>query len=197
MDIQKELSNRKLSLWFHTRSRPRTDSSTYVSCQPEKYRTGKVNKEEWRTGQRGTPAFGRQCEEGALKEEEETKAKEDHRERASWKASAQEWANTRERSRKIKTEKRPVAFVMKRSLLFYPCQWSFSEAVEEASGLQWFKEWIRGEETETVNTDNLFQEPGCKTRESTMVGGRVGVSMERVHAWWTIPSSLVTKRWWN
>lgn len=88
-------------------------------------------------------------------------------------------SNTRERSRKIKTEKRPVAFVMKRSLLFHLCQWSFSEVVEEASRLQWCKEWIRAEETETVNTDNLFQEPGCKTRESTMVGGRVGVSMER------------------
>ena len=46
MDIQKELSNRKLSLWFHTHSRSRTDSSTYVSCQPEKYHTGKVNKEK-------------------------------------------------------------------------------------------------------------------------------------------------------
>lgn len=53
-------------------------------------------------------------------------------------------SNTRERSRKTKTEKHPVAFVMKRSLLFYLCQWSFREVVEEASGLQWFKEWIRG-----------------------------------------------------
>lgn len=35
---------------------------------------------------------------------------------------------------------------------------------------------------ETVNTDHLFQEPGCKTREGTMVVGNVGVSMERVHA---------------
>lgn len=54
--------------------------------------------------------------------------------------------------------------------------------VEEASRLQWFKEGIRGEEMETVNTENLFQESGYKTKERAMVVGRVGVSTETVHA---------------
>lgn len=100
----------------------------------------KVRKKRVEGSTRGTPAFRRQQKEGARQEEKEAIAKEGYTGKNVMKKGVCNSAEFQKRSRKISNEKHPGAFVTGWSLLFRICKCSFSEVVEEASRLQWFKE---------------------------------------------------------
>lgn len=193
--MQKELSNRKLNLWFCTNSRSRTDSSEYVSSNPKEYMQSE--KEENRgQGKEARQHLRGSRRKGPCKRTKKQWPKKATEERVSWRRVC----NSVKFQRKTWNQKDWKAFsgfcnqeVTPLSALQVQIQGRLTEA---AARLQWFKDWIRGEEMETVHEDNLFQESGYTRKERTMVVGRMGVSMERVHAWWPL-FSLVNKRWWK
>lgn len=82
-DMQKELSNRKLNLWFCTSSRSRTDSSEYVSSNPKEYMQSE--KEESRgQGKEARQHLRGSRRKGPCKRTKKQWPKKATEERASW-----------------------------------------------------------------------------------------------------------------